>query len=169
MDKLRIESLSSKLTELDVARNLLTGAEERLARARIPYSYAIQVLEEAMEADGTVLQCQQDVEELQALYTDALHLAQNTAVCAWEGGFTSGKKEWEQDEWEIRLRTTPTPSVSDVESFIDDIHTLRAHSVVKGMTLNKAKAVELHQTAGGGVRGLSVEEKTSCSLRKVEK
>lgn len=168
MDELKVKSLSSKLTELDVAKVGLAIAEGHLSCAKSRYVHAIHLLEEAMEGDLTVLQCQAEVDGYQELYTQALHNAQETAICSWESGLTEGKKEWAQDEWEVRLRTTQTPTVVDVERFIDDVHALRAHSVVSGVKLNKAKAVELHRTAAGGVKGLEVEVSTSCSLRRVE-
>lgn len=168
MNEITIQSVTTHLTHLDLCRERVANAEESLERARSKYAYAIRLLEEAMELDDTILQCQALVDEYQDLYTQALHNTQESAITAWESGFTNGGKEWAQDGWEVRLRTLSTPTVVDVEKFIDDVHTLRAHSVISKVSLNKKAAVELHQTAGGGVRGLEVTESTSCSLRKME-
>lgn len=168
MNKIKIESVTSRLTVLDVARERLASAEESLARAKSVYTHPIRVLEDAMAMDDTVIEAQEVVDEYQDLYIEALHDVQNVAVSAWEGGFTDGAKEWEQDEWEIRLRTTKSPTVTNIPDFIDDVHSIRAYSIVKGVTLNKADAVKLHETAEGGVRGLEVEERTSCSLKRIE-
>ena len=168
MNQINVTSLSHRLTTLDVARQRLASAEESMSCAKSVYTHAIQLLEDAMATDPTVVECQELIDEYQDLYLEALHQTQFVAISAWEGGFTNGKKEWGQDGWEVRLRSTKTPKVTDPDKFIHHLDHLDAeiNSVIKSITLNKKATTDLNDGISGGLAGLDVEEKTSCSLKK---
>jgi len=168
MEQIKVASLSSRLTTLDIARERLASVEESMSCAKSVYTHAIQLLEDAMATDPTVVECQELIDEYQDLYLEALHQTQFVAISAWEGGFTNGKKEWGQDGWEVRLRSTKTPKVTDPDKFIHHLDHLDAeiNSVIKSITLNKKATTDLNDGISGGLAGLDVEEKTSCSLKK---
>jgi len=166
MDQINITSVTSRLTVLDVARQRVQYAEESLTCAKDRYIYAIQLLEDAMKCDETVIECQELVDEYQDLYGEALRESQDIAILAWEDGFTGGKKEWMQDGWEIRLRTTKTPKVTDPDSFTGHLKRIGAevNNIIKSVTLHKAATNKLNDGISGGLNGLEVEERTSCSF-----
>lgn len=161
-------TLSQDLTILEVAQERALSAMERLERAQFPYQRAIETLQEAMETDGNVLQAIQVVDEYRDLYKQALEKAESTAIQMWEQGETNGRKEWTEGNWEVRLRTTKTPIVESLVEFVRHVTSLNViGSTIKRVTLHRAVTVGLHEKQdNGGIEGLTVEEKTTCSLRR---
>ena len=167
MIELHVSELDQGLAVLGVAQETLSRAEEQLERARLPYTHAIQVLTEAMEQDGNVLQALEMRDEYKDLYAQAEEKVQDGALSAWMNHLTQDKKEWSQGEWEIRLRTTRTPLVSDIVDFVLHLVDISAvGTVIKRLTLNKADTVNLHESLDEGLSGLEVEEKTTCSVKR---
>jgi len=168
MIELQIEGLEASLTRLEVAGEALARAKESLERAKLPYVGAIQILTEAMEQDGNVLEARGVLDEYQDLYEEAEREAQGVALGAWMNGETTGRKEWTQVGWEVRLRTIRTPIIGDLVKFLTNLVEIGAvEALVKRVTLNKANTVSLHGTLEGGLEGLEVEESTTCSLKAI--
>ena len=169
MIELHVSELDQDLAVLGVAQETLSRAEEQLERARLPYTHAIQVLTEAMEQDGNVLQALEMRDEYKDLYAQAEEKVQDGALSAWMNHLTQDKKEWSQGEWELRLRTTKTPIIRSgyLVNFLMHVGRLGAiGALVKKVTLNKADTVSLHGKVDGGLEGLDIEEKTTCSVKR---
>jgi len=167
MKSLTVPALIDTLTILDIALEQYDKAQEQLERAKLPYTHAISVLEDSMQTDDTVLEAQDLVEEYKDLFEIARLEAGNDAVEAWEKGQTEGVKEWSQDGWQVRLRTTKTPRVESIPEVLAHLVEADAtEAAVKSVTFHKATVVKLHEAIKGGIRGLEVEEKTSASLKK---
>ena len=167
MIELHVSELDQDLAVLGVAQETLSQAEEQLERARLPYTHAIQVLTEAMEQDGNVLQALEMRDEYKDLHAQAEEKVHGSALSAWMNGLTDGKKEWGQGEWEIRLRTSKNPIVEDIVGLV--LHLVEISAVgaaIKRLTLNKAATVSLDEKLKGGLDGLEVEEKTTCSVKR---
>ena len=167
MIELHVSELDQDLAVLGVAQETLSQAEEQLERARLPYTHAIQVLTEAMEQDSNVLQALEMRDEYKDLHAQAEEKVQDGALSAWMNHLTQDKKEWSQGEWEIRLRTSKTPLVGNLIDLIEHLTEIDAvKAVIKRLTFNKKDAVDLHETLQFGLRGLDIEEKTTCSVKR---
>jgi hypothetical protein len=161
-------SIDKELTVLEVAQDRYVEAQKWLKAVQVPYTHAIEILKEAMAQDDDVVAAKDRLEEFEDLYREAEREAQAAAVGAWEGDETGGRKEWQQQGWEVRLRTAKTPSVENVGEFVDHVSSIKAASIIRSISLHKKDVVDLHETVEGGIMGLNVEERTTASFRKAE-
>lgn len=168
MEETVIEGLESKLTTLWVAREQLRLIEGDLESAESLYRYAIKVLETAMEADPMVIEIREKLNTMRQIEEDATLCTSKAAISAWQEGLTDGKKEWRHGNWEIRLRTTLKPIVTEIKDFIDHVHRIGAHSIIKSITLNRRATTDLDRSIGP-LTGLEIEEKITCSVKGATK
>ena len=120
-----------------------------------------------MDNDVTVMGAIETRDDYQVLHAQALEKVQEEALSAYQGDETDGRKEWSQGEWEIRLRTSKTPLVQNLVDLIEHLAEISAvKAVIKRLKLSKKDTVDLHETLQYGLRGLEIEEKTTCSVKR---
>jgi len=168
MEEIVIKELEGKLTTLGVARDQLEDAVVAVEDAEYPYRFAIGLIEHAMEYDLDIIQAKEKLATIKQVEEDAAKMVTYSAVPAWEEGFTNGRKEWRHGSWEIRLRTTLTSTVTDIEDFIAHLERIGATgALIKKLTLNRKATTDL-DSAIGPLSGLEIEEKITCSARRVK-
>ena len=166
-DKLKeteVNNLSDKLIVLARVQDDLEAVGDDLIEAESVYNRILKVVMDAMRADPTVAELREIFETMRVEYNTAYESAQTAAIAA-----VTDKKEWVQDGWQVRVRTTLTPIVTGYRAFLSHLGRLDAYSIVKSVkfTLNKKAATDLAATVEG-IEGMEVESSTTATLKKVE-
>ena len=171
MKKLDIPTLKPHLITLSVAMERFAKAEAQLAKAEESYTTKIAILSSQiadlrteMREDGNVIQAKDTYEEYEDLYNQA-KVAATDAVLSTDPASLDGSKQFQQDQLEVRLRTTLTPRVTDIPAFATHIDQVGAWHIVKSITLNRKSALGLDE-AIQGVKGMEVEKRTSVSFKE---
>lgn len=166
MDELNVDRMCKSLVELDVAWEQYETALAYLYQAKLPFANAIDLLQKAMDEDSIVLDALDEVEECRRLLDRARADAETVGALVWKDGLTESKKEWTQEGYEVRVRTSLSPEVTDYESFLAHLKEIEAGGIIKAVDvkLNKKAATDLN--ARIPLRGLKVEERTTCSVMK---
>jgi len=128
----------------------------------------IASIEQAMKDDLDVQEAYDFALELDAGCKEALSLALSTTIKEWaEGKHT--KKSWLQDGFNISLRETSVPIVTDANAALAHLEELGTLSVVKktALTLNKKATVDLYRMLKNGIKGIEIQEEVTCSIKSV--
>ena len=159
-----MNDLSDKLIVLARAQDDLKAVSDDLYEAESVYYRILSTVTNAMTTDPTVVELRELLAETKAEYNTAYEAAQTAAIAS-----VTDKKEWVQDGWQVRVRTTLTPIVTGYRNFIAHLNLLDAHSIIKSVkfTLNKKAATDLAATVEG-IEGMEVESSTTATLKKVE-
>jgi len=168
MNHLTVEKMRDPLSILTVAQQMHETSQAYLESAKQTWQPTIDALTKLMNEDLAVLDALKDLAETQDLLDHAMEDAKSAGVKAWSESLTHGKKEWEQDGWEIRVRETRTPEVVHAHDFLDHLDRLGVDDVVKGIkvTLHRKATTELNDRIP--LTGLEIQERVSCAIRQSE-
>jgi len=173
-----MNELTSALESLQLAEGSLSTAQASYDTATLDYTSKIAMLENQIAEIKREMKEDLDAQSLFVAagvaknnLLEATVTAKLSAERVWRNGFTYGKKTWSQSGYTMRIREARTPVVTRWRDALFSIDVLSADNIINTVVikLNKKMTVTLHDTISGGIDGIEIQEKITCTVKPVKK